>query len=203
MWKPSATSSCKFGHKLSHHVMPNVLALKAPGRHVMRSVLTFLGRILAGKDHIIVMDASCRQKVNLVHLRGPDWRKYGVVSSVFCCFSLEEPTTFFWGNRFSATPWSQLSLRPHWPATDCFRAFGAKAGKNGRKMAYGITEGIGQKNGRKMAKMAPKSHCWAIFVRFFPFSAVFPPVPWWGEDPFFGPFFPDLGPKARRQSLAG
>ena len=41
----SVTSSRKFGQKLSHHVMPKVLVLKAQGRHVM-------GQILAGKDHI-------------------------------------------------------------------------------------------------------------------------------------------------------
>ena len=33
--KPSATSNCKFGQNLSHHVMPKVLVLKAQGRHVM------------------------------------------------------------------------------------------------------------------------------------------------------------------------
>ena len=35
MWKHSATSSRSFGQKLSHHVMPKVLVLKAQGRHVM------------------------------------------------------------------------------------------------------------------------------------------------------------------------
>ena len=35
MWKPSATSSRKFGQKLSHRVMPKLLVLKAQGRHVM------------------------------------------------------------------------------------------------------------------------------------------------------------------------
>ena len=33
--KLSATSSCKFGQKLSHRVMPKVLVLKVQGRHVM------------------------------------------------------------------------------------------------------------------------------------------------------------------------
>ena len=52
MWKLSATTSRKFGQKLSHHVMPKVLVLKAQGRHVMWWSLAFWAHILAGKYHI-------------------------------------------------------------------------------------------------------------------------------------------------------
>ena len=38
MWKPSATSSRKFGQKWSLHVMQKVLVLKAQGRHAMWSL---------------------------------------------------------------------------------------------------------------------------------------------------------------------
>ena len=45
--------SLKFGQKLSHHVMPKVLVLKALERHVMSYFGAFFGQNLAGKYHIM------------------------------------------------------------------------------------------------------------------------------------------------------
>ena len=43
----------QFGQTLSHHAMPKVLVLKAPGRHVMSCLLGVIWSFLAEKkDHI-------------------------------------------------------------------------------------------------------------------------------------------------------
>ena len=60
MWKPSATSSRKFGQKWSHHVMLKPLIWKAQGRHVMWWVLVVFCQMLAGKRSRHATDASCR-----------------------------------------------------------------------------------------------------------------------------------------------
>ena len=77
-------------------------------------------------------------------------------------------------------------------------AFGPSA-RNRAKMADGLTGEMG----RKMANMARKSHFSAIFGGFFPFFGHFFPSSLVRRKSIFRPFFPDFGPKARRQSLAG
>ena len=61
MWKPSATSSSKFGQKWSHHMMPTkVLVLKAQGRHVLWSFFAIVWPSFGRKRSHHVMDAACR-----------------------------------------------------------------------------------------------------------------------------------------------
>ena len=57
--KPFETSSSKLGQKLSHHVMPSVLVLKAQGRHVVWSFWASFGANFGQKRSHHVMDASC------------------------------------------------------------------------------------------------------------------------------------------------
>ena len=78
------------------------------------------------------------------------------------------------------------SCDPDCPVQTPNRASGPKWEKNGRKMDFGPTGKKGEewpkngKIGRKMGQKWPFSH----------FSAILPPFCRWGQNPFFGHFFP-------------
>ena len=97
---------------------------------------------------------------------------------------------YFWGNALYFPSALFSPLRSHWPATDCFRAFGPKSGKIVEEWIF-ASPGKWGKNGRKMGKIARK---WlkklSFLVDFSFFQPFIRPFAWWGHNPFFGHFPP-------------